>query len=41
MELNDEIRNRRFGYVLDSHLWKTSKEYIALASLKYCFGEKK
>lgn len=40
MELNDRIRNRHFGYVLDSHFWKTSNEYTALASLKYCFGEK-
>lgn len=40
MELNDRIRNRHFGYVLDSHFWKTSNEYTALACLKYCFGEK-
>ena len=40
MELNDEIRDRDFDDVLDSHLWKTSNEYTALASLKYCFGEK-
>lgn len=40
MELNDEIRNRDFDDVLDSHLWKTSNEYTALACLKYCFREK-
>ena len=40
MELNDGIRNRHFGCVLDSHFWKTSNEYTALACLKYCFGEK-
>ena len=40
MELNDRIRNRHFGCVLDSHFWKTSNEYTALACLKYCFGEK-
>ena len=40
MELNDEIRNKHFDDILDSHLWKTSNEYTALASLKYCFGEK-
>lgn len=39
MELTDEIRNKYFGHVLDSHLWKTSNEYTALATLKYCFGE--
>lgn len=40
MELNDRIRNRHFGCDLDSHFWKTSNEYTALACLKYCFGEK-
>lgn len=39
MELNDALKNIHFGCVLDSHLWKISDEYTALAALKYCFGE--
>lgn len=40
MELTDSIRNKRFDGVLDTHLWKTSNEYTALAALKFCYGEK-
>ena len=40
MELTDAIRNKHFDVVLDSHLWKTSVEYTALAALKYCYGDK-
>lgn len=39
MELNDALKNMHFGSVLDSHLWKISDEYTALAALKFCFGE--
>lgn len=40
MELTDAIRNKHFDTVLDSHLWKTSVEYTALATLRYCYGDK-
>ena len=40
MELTDEVRNKNFEYVLDTHLWKTSDEYFALAVLKFCYGER-
>lgn len=40
MELTDSIKNKRFESVLDTHLWKTSNEYTALAALKFCYGEK-
>ena len=40
MELTDVIRNKHFDYILDTHLWKTSDEYTALAALKFCYGEK-
>lgn len=40
MELTDAIKNRCFETILDTHLWKTSIEYTALATLKFCFGKK-
>lgn len=40
MKLTNKINKKTFNKPLDTHLCKTADEYTALATLKFCYGEK-